>query len=179
MAWRQVGMMVAGLLVSGMARADGDALAEAMSRNPDRFETRAVDLIAGFGGADGLRAEDIETHIALERAGARASGLRRFLAMDLDADGAVTRAELAVTQHAASAQGRGRMERQFASADADGNDAVDASELAAFGTAAGLQALGADEADGLRALMQLDADGNGALTTAEVAAAVARLDGSG
>ena len=102
MAWRQVGMMVAGLLVSGMARADGDALAEAMSRNPDRFEARAVDLIAGFGGADGLRAEDIETHIALERAGARASGLRRFLAMDLDADGAVTRAELAVAQHAAS-----------------------------------------------------------------------------
>jgi hypothetical protein len=179
MAWQKIGLMVAGLLASGAARAEEDALAEAMSRNPDRFEARAIDLIAGFGGAEGLRADEIETHIALERAGARASALRRFLSMDLDADGSVTRAELAVTQRAASAQGRGRMERQFASADADENSTVDAGELSAFGTAAGLQALGEAEADLLRALMQLDADGNGAVAAAEVAVAVARLDGAG
>ena len=53
--------------------------------------------------------------------------------------------------------------------------AVDRPEVALFVK----PLLGADEADGLRALMQLDADGNGALTTAEVAAAVARLDGTG
>jgi hypothetical protein len=179
MAWQKIGLMVAGLLASGAARAEEDALAGAMSRNPDRFEARAIDLIAGFGGAEGLRADEIETHIALERAGARASALRRFLAMDLDADGSVTRAELAVSQRAASAQGRGRMQRQFASADADENSTVDAGELSAFGTAAGLQALGEAEADLLRALMQLDADGNGAVAAAEVAAAVARLDGAG
>ncbi len=179
MAWQKIGVLVAGLLTAGAAQAEEDALAEAMSRNPDRFEARAIDLIAGFGGPEGLRADDIETHIALERAGARASALRRFLAMDLDADGGVTRPELAVSQRAASAQGRGRMERQFASADADENSTVDAGEMAAFGTAAGLQALGEAEADLLRSLMQLDADGNGALTAAEVAAAVARLDGAG
>lgn len=173
------GAMVAGLLTAGVARAEEDPLTEAMSRNPDRFEARAIDLIAGFGGPEGLRADEIETHIALERAGARASAMRRVLAMDLDADGSVTRAELAVSQRAASAQGRGRMERQFASADVDENDTVDAGEMAAFGMAAGLQALGEAEADLLRALMQLDADGNGALGTAEVAAAVARLDGAG
>lgn len=179
MAWRRVGMMVAGLLAAGMARGEGNALAEAMSRNPDRFEARVIDLIAGFGGPQGLRPEDIETHILLERAGARAGAMRRFLAMDLDADGTVTRDELAASQRAASAQGRGRMERQFASADTDGNAKVDAGEIVASGTAAGLAALGAEEADLLRALMQLDADGDGVLAAAEVSAAVARLDGSG
>lgn len=177
MMWRQIGMMVAGLLAADPVRAEEDILAEAMSRNPERFEARAIDLIAGFGGAGGLSSAGIETHIALERAGARASGLRRFLAMDLDADGNVTQAELAVSQQAASAQGRGRMARQFALADADGNATVDAGEMAAFGTAAGLQALG--EAELLRALMQLDANGDGALVAAEVVAAVARLDGAG
>ncbi|MFZ1345902.1 MAG: hypothetical protein WAS32_03190, partial [Tabrizicola sp.] len=80
MAWRRIGMMVAGLLAAGSVQAEEDALAEAMSRNPERFEARAIDLIAGFGGAWGLSPAGIETHIALERAGARASGLRRFLA---------------------------------------------------------------------------------------------------
>jgi Ca2+-binding EF-hand superfamily protein len=181
-AWmmrRLVVTVLMGGLTAGAALAEEDALAEAMSRNPERFEARAIDLIAGFGGPEGLRADGIETHIALERAGARASALRRFLAMDLDADGSVSRAELRVSQHAASAQGRGRMERQFASADADGNGAVDAGEMTAFGTAAGLQALGDAEADLLRALMQLDADGNGVLQAAEVSAAIARLDGAG
>lgn len=173
---RIVGIVVAWLLASGAAFAEEDALAKAMSRNPERFEARMIDLIAGFGSPEGLTTEGIETHIALERAGARASALRRFLAMDLDADGSVTRAELAVSQHAASAQGRGRMERQFAAADANGNGSVDAGEMAASGTAAGLAALDAGEADLLRAVMQLDADGNGLLQADEVSAAVARLD---
>lgn len=179
MVQRLAAAILAGLLATGAARAEEDALADAMSRNPDRFEARAIDLIAGFGGPGGLSPEGIETHIALERAGARASAVRRFLAMDLDADGAVVRDELAVSQHAASARGRGRMERQFASADADGNGTVDAGEMAAAGAAAGLAALGEDEAKLLRALMQLDADGNGMLAASEVTAALARLDSTG
>ncbi len=174
MRWLAV-MMAAGLLVTGAARAEEDALAEAMARNPDRFEAQAIDLIAGFGGPEGLRPEGIETHIALERAGARASAMRRFMSMDLDADGSVDRKELAVSQHAASASGRGRMERQFAAADADGNAVVDAGEMAATGAAAALAALGEEEAGILRALLRLDADGDGALSVAEVSAAVARV----
>ena len=170
---------VAGLLVAGAARAEEDALAEAMARNPERFAARAIDLIAGFGGPEGISLQEIEAHIALERAGARASALRRFLAMDLDADGAVTRDELTVSQRAASAQGRGRMERQFTSADADGNATLDAAEITAVATAAGLLAMGEADAEMLRALMRLDADANGLLATSEVAAAVARLDGAG
>lgn len=172
---RRLAMMVmATILAGGAVGAEEDALAKAMARNPERFETQAIDLIAGFGGPDGLRPEGIETHIALERAGARASTVRRFLAMDLDADGAVTRQELAVSQRAASAQGRGRMERQFASADADGDGTVDVQEVTAAATAAGLAGLGEEEAAILRAMMRLDADGNGALSVGEVSAAVAR-----
>ena len=171
--------VLAGLLAAGAAVAEEDALAEAMARNPERLAARAIDLIAGFGGAEGISPKEIETHIALERAGARASALRRFLAMDLDTDGAVARDELAVSQHAASARGRGRMERQFGSADADGNGTVDAGEMAAAGVAAGLTALGEDEAKLLRALMQLDTDGNGMLAASEVTAALARLDSAG
>ena len=166
--------MVAGLLLAGAARAEEDALAEEMTRNPARFEARAIDLIAGFGGPGGLRLEGIEAHVALERAGARASAMRRFLAMDLDADGSVDRNELATVQHAASAQGRGRMERQFAAADADGDAVVNAGEIAAAGTAAGLAALGEEEAGLLRAMLRLDANGDGALSVAEVSAAIAR-----
>jgi EF hand len=173
---RLLGVMAVLAMTVQAGQAEEDALADAMARNPERFEARAIDLIAGFGGPDGLRIAGIETHIALERAGARASSLRRFLAMDLDADGTVTRDELAVSQHAASAAGRGRMERQFAAADADGNAAVDPAELAATGAAAAQAALGEDEAGLLRAMLRLDADGDGALTGAEVSAAVARLD---
>lgn len=163
-------------LVPGPAAwGEEDKLAEAMARDPARFEAQAIDLIAGFGGPDGLRPEAIETHIALERAGARASAIRRFLAMDLDADGAVTRDELGVSQRAASAAGRGRMERQFVAADADGNSVVDTGEMAAAGAAAGLAALGEAEAGVLRAMMRLDADGDGALSVKEVSAAVARV----
>ena len=170
-------MVMAVLVLSAqVAWAEEDALAEAMARNPERFEAQAIDLIAGFGGPDGLRIAGIETHIALERAGGRASSLRRFLAMDLDADGTVTRDELAISQRAASAAGRGRMERQFAAADADGSAAVDPAELAASGAAAALAALDEAEAGLLRAMLRLDGDGDGALTGAEVSAAVARLD---
>ncbi len=158
------------------ARAEEDVLGEAMARNPERFADRVIDLIAGFGGPEGLRPDGIAAHIALERAGARASALRRFLAMDLDADGTVVREELATSQHAASAQTRGRMARQFAAADADDDGQVDAGEMAAAGQAAGIRALGEDEAKVLRALMTLDADGDGALSVAEVEAAVARLE---
>jgi Ca2+-binding EF-hand superfamily protein len=166
------------MLVFGLAQvalAEESALDKAMRKNPDRFSERAIDLIAGFGGPDGLRAAGIEEHIALERAGARASALRRFLAMDLDGDGVVGRAELAVCQRAANASTRGRMERQFAAADSNADGQVDAAELKTAGQVAGQQGLDEAEAGVLRALMTLDADGDGALLGKELLAAVARV----
>lgn len=155
---------------------EGDPMAEAMAQNPQRFEARMVDLVAGFGGAQGLTPAGIEEHVALERAAARASAMRRFLAMDLDGDGAVARAELLVVQRAASASGRGRLERTFAAADMDGDGQVSGAEMTAAGAAAAIGALGEAEAEMLRSLMQLDADRSGAVTADEVRAAVARSE---
>ncbi|MFC3087800.1 hypothetical protein [Tabrizicola soli] len=154
----------------------GDPLAEAMERNPERLAARLVDLVAGFGGPAGLTAAGIEEHIALERAAARASALRRLWAMDLDGDGTVLRAELSVSQRAASARARGRMERQFAAADLNRDGTLDGAEMAAEGQAAALAALDEGEAALLRASLRLDGDGDGALTAVEVRAALARLD---
>lgn len=158
------------------AQEAGDPLSQAMQRNPARFETRMIDLIAGFGGPNGLTLTGIEEHVALERAGARASALRRLLAMDLDGDGGVTRAELGVAQRAASAKARGRMERQFVEADGNSDDRIDGAEITAAGQAAALSALDDEAAALLRATLRLDADGNGALSAQELRAALARLD---
>lgn len=153
-----------------------DPLAEAMEKDPERLVARLVDLVAGFGGPSGLTAAGIEEHIALERAAARAAALRRLWAMDLDADGSVTRPELAVSQRAASARARGRMERQFAAADLNRDGGLDPAEMAAEGQAAALAALDAGEAALLRASLRLDGDKNGALTADEVRAALAQPD---
>ncbi len=158
-----------------MAQGAADLLAEAAERNPGRLEARLLDLVAGFGGSEGLTGQGIEEHIALERSGARASALRRLLALDLDADGSVTRAELLVTQRAASATGRGRLERHFAAADADGDDRLTPDEIAAAGLAAGLTGLREAEAALLRAALRLDGNGDGALTAEEVRTGLARL----
>ncbi len=156
--------------------APGAALAEALAQNPDRFEATMQDLVAGFGGPDGLTRAGIEDHVALKRASARATAMRRLLAMDLDGDGSVIRAELQVVQRAASAVSRGRLQRLFAAADAGGDGQVDAAEIAADGRAAALRALGIDEQALLLSVLALDADGDGALTLDELRAAMVPRD---
>jgi hypothetical protein len=170
---RLVVVMVMGLGSAALAEEAPGPVDRLIGKDPDRFVGRMTDLIAGYGGPNGLTAEGIEEHIALERAGARATALRRMLAMDLDADGTLTRDELQVSQRAASAATRGRMERQFIAADADADGRIDQGEMAEAGRAAGLRALDEDEAGSLRALLTLDRDGNAALTADEVAAAAA------
>ena len=164
-----------GLAQEAPDQTDGAALAEAMARNPDRFEAAMLDLVAGFGGPEGLTREGIGEHVALERAGARASAMRRMLAIDLDGDGAVVRVEMQIAQRAASAASRGRMERQFAATDADGDGIVSAAEIIAEGKAAALRALGSEEEALLLSVLTLDADGDGALTAKELRAAMVRL----
>ncbi len=166
--------LIVTLLAQKALAQEGDPMAEAMAQNPQRFEARMVDLVAGFGGPEGLTLAGIEDHVGLERAGARASAMRRFLAMDLDGDGTVTRAELLVVQRAASASGRGRLERTFAAADRDADGQVVWAEVMAAGAAAAVAALDEGEAQMLRSLIRLDTDESGAVTTDEVRAAVAR-----
>lgn len=164
--------------LTGPVRAEGDPLAEVMADDPARFLEGMTDLIAGFGEGGALAAAGIEDHIALERAAARASALRRFQAMDLDADGQVTRNELGVSQRAAAASSRGRLERQFAAADADSDGRIDGSELAAVGLAAALRAMNEEEAAILRSVLQLDSNGDGALTVDEVETALVMFEDS-
>ena len=182
---RRLAVVFFGLCLGGLAvqplQAEGaeQALADAMDRNPERVLTMAEDVIAGYGGPAGLTAEDIADYIALERAAARATAMRKLLGADLDNDGTVRRAELAVVLRASSADQRGRMERQFKTADIDGNDTLDAAEIRAEGQVAALKALSETEAELLAALISLDADGDGALRTQEVQAAVLRLKDDG
>lgn len=174
-----VAVMVLGLVLwaqTVLAQDAKTALEEELRQNADRFKDEVTDLIAGFGQNGALTLAGIEDHIVLTRAAARATALRRLFAQDLDADGTVSRKELAVVQAAATAAARGRLERQFTAADTDGDGLVDADEIAAEGKGAALRALDGDEADLLRATLSLDADGDGALTTEELAAALARLD---
>lgn len=172
--------VILGLVTVQPVSAQGDeALAEAMERNPDRLLTMAEDVIAGYGGPDGLTAAGIADYIALERAAARAAAMRKLLALDLDNDGSVSRSELAVVVRAASADERGRLERQFKAADIDANDSLDAAEIRAEGQIAALKALSDAEAGVLAALMTLDANANGALLAEEVQAAVLRFKDGG
>jgi Ca2+-binding EF-hand superfamily protein len=152
------------------------ALDEEMRRNADRFGDEVTDLIAGFGQNGALTLAGIEDHIALTRAGARATAVRKLAAQDLDGNGTVGRKEVAVVQAAASAAARGRLERLFMAADTNSDGQVDAGEIAAEGKAAALRALDEDEAALLRALLSLDGDGDAALTTKELAAALRSLD---
>ena len=98
------------------------------------------------------------------------------LAMDLDNDGTVSGAELAVTQRAASARQRGTVQRLFEAADRDEDGIVAASEIRLAAEVAGLRALSDPAAAALRATRAFDSDGDGRITMVEVRAAVASLD---
>lgn len=175
MIGRGIAAMVLGMMLAQGVVAQEDPLGERMTGDPERFLEDTLDLIAGFGGPSGLQPDGVEAYIALERAGARASALRRFHAIDLDADGSVDRDELAISQRAASASARGRMERQFLAADRDSDGQVGVEELAAVGEVAALRAVSDVEATMLRGLMTLDANGDGGLTADELDRALASV----
>ena len=70
---RLVMLMVVGLASAAAAEEGPSPLDRLIGKDADRFIGRMTDLIAGYGGPDGLTAQGIEEHIALERAGARAT----------------------------------------------------------------------------------------------------------
>jgi EF hand len=160
------------LAETALAKALPEAVQKALETDAARFQDRALDIVAGFGGPEGLTSAGIEEHVALARAAARAGAMRKHLAMDLDGDGAVSRGELAVTQRAASATARGRLERQFVGADSNQDGRVDPAEMRLDAVQAANRALGETEAGALRALMLFDLDGNGAVTAPELRAGI-------
>lgn len=142
------------------------ALAARAAAAPDRLLEDIAALVHGFGGERGLDRQGAAQALALARARIRQRETRRLLLADLDADGAVTAAELAVLMRAEGAAPRGRLALAHLRADADGDGTVSAAELdAAARRAAATETAGlAQELDGMLAL---DLDGDGFVTLPE------------
>lgn len=155
------------------------AVLKRIKEAPARFLADAADLIHGYGGPQGIDRAGVETHIALERASARARALRRFWEADLDADGTVTLSEMRSLATSADAAQRGRIMAQFAQADGDGDGQVAPAELRVQAEGAALRAMSEAKAAGLVAILAFDADGNGSVTLSEVAREVEALAGGG
>ena len=174
-------LILCGLLWALPLRADvAPVLPEAMLKRikaaPERFLDLAALLIHGFGAGGSVDMAGIERSIALDRAGARASAQRRLLAADLDGNGAVTGAEIAVAAGAAGATTRARLITTHARADADADGTVTPAELAAHAGAEALRMVSEPEAALARAVLACDQDADGQVTMAEVRRALAALD---
>lgn len=151
------------------------ALAKRIAADPEGYVAEMEALIAGYGVNGAVDRPALDNAVALARASARATPLRRLQGADLDGDGGVSVAELAVTMAAASAAQRGRLAGYVARADRDGDGAVSPAELAAYAGAAALDAYDEARAARLRAVLGFDADGDGRVTLDEVRAGVAAL----
>ncbi|WP_299373440.1 EF-hand domain-containing protein [uncultured Tateyamaria sp.] len=156
------------------ARTPGTTLNRLRAR-PDAFVEEAAGLILGYGGPDGLSAQDIETAIAAERARLRAREMRRLLEADLNDDLAVTRAEMAVILRAASATMRGRLLVWHRAADRDGDGTASWQELRQFAALRANVGLNDQTAASMRAMMTFDLDGDGRVALDEVLDAVSML----
>lgn len=161
------------------AKAVADPLPEAVLRQlrsaPEPFLGLAADLIHGFGGSRGLDSAGVDRFVALERAEAWASALRRLQVADLNLDGQLTAEEVAVLAAASSAKSRGRLWAQFDKADGNTNRLVSPDELALWARAEAMRSFStADEAIA-RAVLTFDGDADGFVTLEEVKAAVGAL----
>jgi hypothetical protein len=150
-----------------LAGVDG-ALAKRMQRDMGDVAEDAMTLILGYGTGGSIDRAGIETWLAVERATARAQVMRRIVEADLDADGTVSAAEIAVIAGAAEARVRGRIMQNHALADANGDGAVSAAEAAARAEAFAMERVSEGDAARALSLMGLDMDGDGRLTLAEV-----------
>ncbi len=135
---------------------------------PDWFAEDMAKLISGYGGPDGIDAEAVELHIAVTRAGARASTTAMLMQADLDDDGTVTRDEVEAFVQTCGATTRGKLRRLFARADTDANAQVSPAELRVESETAALRSLNDDRALVLRSLLLMDLDGNTLVSMNEV-----------
>ena len=150
-------------------------VAAKVSRDAQKYSDDLMVLIDGFGSDGAIDRLALENIVALARAEARATALRRLQVADLDGDGGIDGDEVQVTAAAASAVVRGRMLLNFGRADGNGDGLVSPDELQAYATAEALAAYSAEKALGLMAVLAFDADGDGRVTKGEVAVGVATL----
>ena len=161
------GAEAAVVMPAALAGVDG-GLAKRMQRDMGDVAGDAMTLIMGYGTGGGIDRAGIETWLAVERAAARAVVMRRMVEADLNADGTIAAAEIAVIAAAAEAGVRGRIMQNHALADADGDGAVSAPEAAARAEVFAMERVSEGDAARAMVLMGLDMDGDGRLTLAEV-----------
>ena len=142
---------------------------------PEVFLQDAAEVIYGFGAKGGIDLAGIDGFIAAERARFRAREMARYLAADLDNDGDISRAEMALLADAAAAGKRGRLQRGYDQADANANGVLTVAELRGFAQGVALVQMTDADAEALRGLMLFDADDNGTVAMEEVAAGVSAL----
>lgn len=152
-----------------------DTLMKSIKADPVGYLDSVTVLIASYGAADGITEAQVDTSLALVRAKARSLAIMPLIGADLDADGTVTRDEVAMTEAAASAAARGRLEKAFVGADADANAMVTPVELTDFGLMSAIAAFSPAEMARIKVLMGFDADGDGKVTVNEVRSGLAGL----
>jgi EF hand len=153
-----------------------EALAKRLQRAPDDFVEDAASLILGYGQGGGIDRDGIAQFVAVERARARANAWRRMWEADLNADGAVTTAELGVLVAAAEARYRGRMMLTHEAADGDGDGTVTAVEMLAKANVMALDQFSVADEERMMGMLSLDLNGDGTLSLDEVRE-VARMMG--
>lgn len=79
-----------------------EVLADALSSGSKRLEQDVLELIDGFGDGGQIDVAGLALSVATERAAARATAMRRFLALDLDGDRALSLIELRLAGEAAA-----------------------------------------------------------------------------
>lgn len=164
-------------LFAGMGLADGltpDAR-QRISDDKGAFLEAAATALNWFGDSRGLNAAAIDDFIAAERAARRADVMQVLLAADLNADGAVSAAEVARLAPGLSPHARGRLIARQAQADRDGDATVDSAELQGFARFEAIRLVPDKRAEDLRLILLFDADGDGWVSFAEVKTAVAGI----
>lgn len=166
---------VAGPQMAGLMQSLPDKVLKKLRGAPEAFLEDAAALIYGFGQNGGIDRAGIDGFVAIERARIRAATMARYLAADLNNDGDVAQAEIAVLASAAAAGKRGALRLGFDKADADKNGVLSPTELREFAQGQALQDLSDAEAEGLRGFLLFDLDGDGIVAMEEVATGVTAM----
>jgi hypothetical protein len=163
-------MLMASPIQAQEARFTDDALKAQILKGPARFESFAAGIILGYGKGRGVDAEGVEAYLAVERTKIRVREMRSLMLADLDGDGLVRPAEIAVLMSGEGARGRGRLWQRYVAADRDGDGDVSFAEMRDQSQIVVAKELSARETEVVRSLMLMDQDQDGYVTTLELRA---------